>query len=150
MFTSIYLLNLTKVKRQQAIFAKGSPDTTQLQHEPEAEGEDGEEAPPSGTVKQPPEWMGTFDTNAMASMMQDQNMQQLLAQLVQSMPGPTTKPHPDDPFLDSGFIGQMFHAQTINSMTLLQQAVEKLSMTPEPEKAKEKEPHKYQKEKKKF
>jgi len=80
----------------------------------------------------PPEWLGSFDTNAMASMMQDQNMQSLLSQLVQTMPGPTVKPHPDDPFLDCGFIGQMFHAQTISSMTLLQDAVAKLSMTGEP------------------
>merc|ERR1712217_71680 len=111
-------------------------------NEPEEEGETGEEVAPAVDVKQPPEWMGTFDTNAMASMMQDQNMQHLLAQLVQSMPGPISRPHPDDPFLDSGFIGQMFHAQTINSMTLLQSAVEKLSMTAEPtaEPGKEKEP----------
>mmetsp|Transcript_56578 Transcript_56578/g.143156 ORF Transcript_56578/g.143156 Transcript_56578/m.143156 type:complete len:448 (-) Transcript_56578:64-1407(-) len=80
----------------------------------------------------PPEWLGTFDTNAMAAMMQDQNMQHLLSQLVQTMPGPTVKPHPDDPFLDSGFIGQIFHAQTIQSMASLQDAVAKLSMTGEP------------------
>lgn len=76
-----------------------------------------------------PEWVGTFDTNAMASMMQDQNMQSLLAQLVQAMPSVTMKIHPDDPFIDPGFIGQMFHAQTIDSMVRLQEAVEKLSMT---------------------
>eukprot|EP00933_Yihiella_yeosuensis_P050291 TRINITY_DN48064_c0_g1_i1.p1 TRINITY_DN48064_c0_g1~~TRINITY_DN48064_c0_g1_i1.p1 ORF type:complete len:467 (-),score=149.18 TRINITY_DN48064_c0_g1_i1:102-1502(-) len=78
---------------------------------------------------QAPEWTGTFDTNAMASMMQDQNMQSLLAQLVQAMPGPTVKIHPDDPFIDPSFIGQMFHSQTIESMTRLQEAVERLSMT---------------------
>merc|ERR1719343_706698 len=61
-------------------------------------------------------------------MMQDQNMQHLLSQLVQTMGGPTTKLHPDDPFIDSGFLGQMFHAQTITSMTRLQEAIEKLSM----------------------
>ena len=71
---------------------------------------------------------GSFDTNAMAAMMQDQNMQSLLAQLVQAMPG-GIKIHPDDPFLDPSFIGQMFHAQTIDSMVKLQEAVEKLSMT---------------------
>lgn len=76
-----------------------------------------------------PAWVGTFDTNAMAAMMQDQNMQSLLAQLVQAMPGSGIKIHPDDPFLDPGFIGQMFHAQTIDSMVKLQDAVEKLSMT---------------------
>merc|ERR1712012_144662 len=54
-------------------------------------GEDGQEggadadatgAPEAADLNmpQPPEWMGTFDTNAMASMMQDQNMQHLLAQ----------------------------------------------------------------------
>merc|ERR550514_279880 len=62
-------------------------------------------------------------------MMQDQNMQHLLAQLVQTMTGPTAKVHPDDPFIDAGFLGQMFHAQTILSMTKLQDAVEKLSIT---------------------
>mmetsp|Transcript_7635 Transcript_7635/g.16734 ORF Transcript_7635/g.16734 Transcript_7635/m.16734 type:complete len:470 (-) Transcript_7635:24-1433(-) len=95
---------------------------------------DSEDGPPA------PEWLGAFDTNAMAAMMQDQNMQSLLSQLVQTLPGPTMKPHPDDPFLDSGFIGQMFHAQTIHSMTLLQDAVGKLSMTAEmaaPDKSKD-------------
>ncbi|CAE7491565.1 DSK2A [Symbiodinium natans] len=87
---------------------------------PEEEEEEGVEAPT---------WVGTFDTNAMAAMMQDQNMQSLLAQLVQAMPGPGIKVHPDDPFLDPSFIGQMFHAQTIDSMVKLQDAVEKLSMT---------------------
>lgn len=79
----------------------------------------------------PPEWLGSFDTDAMAAMMQDQNMQHLLAQLVQTLPGPTAKPHPDDPFLDSGFIGQVFHVQTLQSMVALQDAVAKLSMTAE-------------------
>lgn len=82
-----------------------------------------------GDLKQPPAWLGTFDTNAMASMMQDQNMQHLLAQLVQALPGPGLQVHPDDPFIDAGFIGQMFHAQSISSMTKLQDAVEKLSLT---------------------
>lgn len=82
----------------------------------------------NGDTKQAPEWLGTFDTNAMASMMQDQNMQHLLAQLIQAMPGPGMQVHPDDPFIDSGFIGQMFHAQTVTSMTRLQEAVEKLSL----------------------
>merc|ERR1712151_1379494 len=56
------------------------------------------------------------------------NMQHLLSQLVQTMGGPTTKLQPDDPFIDSGVLGQMFHAQTITSMTRLQEAIEKLSM----------------------
>jgi ubiquilin len=96
-----------------------------------ANGEPDEELPAEGasTLPAPPEWLGTFDTNAMASMMQDQNMQHLLSQLVQTMNGPMAKIHPDDPFLDSGFIGQMFHSQTIDSMTKLQLAVEQLSMT---------------------
>merc|ERR1719310_680240 len=68
----------------------------------------------------------------MVSMMQDQNMQQLLAQMVQSLPGPTQKPHPDDPFIDPGFLGQMFHSQTIQSITFLQEAVSKLSLAPDP------------------
>lgn len=98
-----------------------------------ADGVEGEEAEQDlgPTGPEPPIWLGQFDTNAMASMMQDQNMQHLLSQLAQSLPGPTAKLHPDDPFIDSGFIGQMFHAQTINSMSLLQQAVEKLSMAAE-------------------
>merc|ERR1719262_70469 len=94
----------------------------------DAEGGEEEGANETGGKKEP-EWVGQFDTNAMASMMQDTNMQQLLSQLTQTMPGPTKKLHPDDPFLDPGFIGQMFHAQTVNSMTMLQQAVEQLSMT---------------------
>merc|ERR1712054_692109 len=82
--------------------------------------------------KKVPDWAGTFDTNAMASMMQDQNMQQLLSQMVQSLPGPTQKPHPDDPFIDPGFLAQMFHSQTIQSITYLQESVGKLSLAPEP------------------
>jgi len=78
-----------------------------------------------------PDWVGTFDTNAMASMLQDQNLQQLLSQLVQALPGPTAKLHPDDPFLDASFIGQMFHAQTISSMMTLQSVVERLSLSAE-------------------
>jgi len=102
-----------------------------------AEGEDGEDGmPPPAADEGPdgpelPEWFETFDTNAMASMMQDQNMQNLLAQLVQTMPGPGSKVHPDDPFIDSGFLGQMFHAQTVTSMTKLQESIEKLSMAAE-------------------
>lgn len=101
--------------------------------EPSEHGTDGEGAEGHGEAaddtRQPPAWLGTFDTNAMASMMQDQNMQHLLAQLVQALPGPGVKVHPDDPFIDSGFIGQMFHSQSIGSMTKLQDAVEKLSLT---------------------
>jgi ubiquilin len=88
-----------------------------------------EESGPAKGLKPLPEWAGTFDTNAMASMMQDQNMQQLLSQLTQTLPGPTKKLHPDDPFLDPSFIGQMFHAPTVHSVAMLQQAVEQLSMT---------------------
>mmetsp|Transcript_19146 Transcript_19146/g.43534 ORF Transcript_19146/g.43534 Transcript_19146/m.43534 type:complete len:445 (-) Transcript_19146:16-1350(-) len=93
------------------------------------DGEGTEVATVADLGPEPPEWLGSFDTNAMASMMQDQNMQQLLSQLVQTLGGPTVKLHPDDPFLDSSFIGQMFHAQTISSMTHLQASVEKLSLT---------------------
>lgn len=101
------------------------------------EGEDGEDEEESevvdDNVKQPPEWMGTFDPNAMASMMQDQNMLQLLTQLVQTMGGPASKLHPDDPFLDPSFIGQMFHSQTIQSMAVLQSSIEKLSLAADPD-----------------
>mmetsp|Transcript_57348 Transcript_57348/g.134222 ORF Transcript_57348/g.134222 Transcript_57348/m.134222 type:complete len:463 (+) Transcript_57348:79-1467(+) len=100
--------------------------------EGEADKEAQEEVPPEEDEEEgveAPAWVGTFDTNAMAAMMQDQNMQSLLAQLVQAMPGPGIKVHPDDPFLDPSFVGQMFHAQTIDSMVKLQDAVEKLSMT---------------------
>lgn len=94
----------------------------------DAEGSElAEEDGPGG--KGEPLWLGKFDTNAMASMMQDQNMQQLLSQLTQTLTGPAKKLHPDDPFLDPSFIGQMFHSQTLGSMTQLQQAVEQLSMT---------------------
>jgi len=100
----------------------------------DGEGDDMEDEEPQeeDLGKKLPEWSGTFDTNAMASMMQDQNMQQLLAQMVQSLPGPTQKPHPDDPFIDPGFLGQMFHSQTIQSMSFLQESVGKLSLAPEP------------------
>merc|ERR1712203_1243236 len=97
----------------------------------EGEG-DGEGEAKEDLGKPAPEWADTFDTNAMASMMQDQNMQQLLSQMVQSLGGPTSKPHPDDPFIDPGFLGQMFHSQTIQSITYLQEAIAKLSLAPDP------------------
>mmetsp|Transcript_132493 Transcript_132493/g.264410 ORF Transcript_132493/g.264410 Transcript_132493/m.264410 type:complete len:465 (+) Transcript_132493:144-1538(+) len=104
--------------------------------EPEEEAEAGEDddalaAEAVEVVPEPPDWLGTFDTNAMASMLQDQNLQQLLSQLVQALPGPSAKLHPDDPFLDASFIGQMFHSQTISSMMTLQSAVERLSLSAE-------------------
>ena len=49
----------------------------------------------------------------MAAMMQDQNMQSLLAQLVQAMPGAGIKIHPDDPFLDPSFIGRHVYSVTL-------------------------------------
>jgi len=96
------------------------------------EGEEGADPKEEDLGKKLPAWAGSFDTNAMVSMMQDQNMQQLLAQMVQSLPGPTQKPHPDDPFIDPGFLGQMFHSQTIQSISFLQESVGKLSLAPEP------------------
>merc|ERR1719262_286236 len=100
----------------------------------QGEGEEAEDGEPQqeDLGKKLPEWAGQFDTNAMASMMQDQNMQQLLAQMVQSLPGPTQKPHPDDPFIDPGFLGQMFHSQTIQSISFLQESIGELSLAPEP------------------
>merc|ERR1712007_235425 len=59
---------------------------------------------------------------------------------VQAMPGPTSRVHPDDPFIDSSFLGQMFHAQTVTSMTRLQECIEKLSMAPDAEEKKAAKP----------
>lgn len=129
-------------KKKKKAKPKPIPDEAEAGEEAAAaEGEGGEEGEGEAEVEaadeaadeapDKPVWVGTFDTNAMASMMQDQNMQHLLSQLAQTINGPTAKLHPDDPFIDSGFIGQMFHAQTVNSMNLLQQAVEKLSMAAE-------------------
>merc|ERR1712224_1178769 len=110
-------------KRKKKAEEEGEdPDAVDEDEEGSKEGEQGKKAP---------EWVGTFDTNAMASMMQDQNMQQLLSQMVQSLGGPTQKPHPDDPFIDPGFLGQMFHSQTIQSMSFLQESVGKLTLAPE-------------------
>jgi len=115
---------LQKMKELSAKRKKGDDD----------QGEDDEEEAPEDEDlnRKAPVWVGTFDTNAMASMMQDQNMQQLLAQMVQSLPGPGQKPHPDDPFIDPGFLGQMFHSQTIQSVSFLQESIGKLSLAPEP------------------
>jgi len=112
----------TTKKKAEGDFDEGEGD------EGEGEGADPTEEDLGRKV---PDWAGTFDTNAMASMMQDQNMQQLLAQMVQSIPGPQ-KPHPDDPFIDPGFLGQMFHSQTIQSIASLQESIGKLSLAPEP------------------
>lgn len=88
---------------------------------------DNEPSVPEVPMRDAPDWTGTFDCNAMASMIEDQNMQQLLAQLVHTMGGPGTRVHPDDPFIDAGFLGQMFHAQTLQSMASLEDSIAKLS-----------------------
>eukprot|EP00927_Polykrikos_kofoidii_P029639 TRINITY_DN25604_c0_g1_i1.p1 TRINITY_DN25604_c0_g1~~TRINITY_DN25604_c0_g1_i1.p1 ORF type:complete len:439 (+),score=98.20 TRINITY_DN25604_c0_g1_i1:132-1448(+) len=119
--------------------AKTAASAAMADGDEEELGEDaglGEDDEPTGI--QPPSWVGTFDTNAMASMMQDQNMQHLLAQLVQTVGGPNVKVHPEDPFIDASFLGQMFHAQTITTMTKLQEAIEKLSITADTETKREK------------
>lgn len=120
-----------EMAKKKAAAAKARAKEEEGKDEEGDEGEEDEEKP-AETGKQAPEWVGTFDTNAMASLMQDNNMQQLLAQMVQTLPGPTQKPHPDDPFIDPGFLGQMFHSQTIQSITFLQDAVGKLSLAQEP------------------
>jgi len=86
----------------------------------------------------PPAWVGTFDTNAMAAMLQDPNMQQLFAQLVQTKPGPGMKQDTDNPFSDPGFISQMFQPQTMTAMSSMQQAVSSMSVQRQPAPTKEK------------
>jgi len=122
------LKELSKMKDKSKDKKKKSDDDDY-----EGEGDEAEdgESKDDDLGRKAPEWSGTFDTNAMASMMQDQNMQQLLAQMVQSLPGPSQKPHPDDPFIDPGFLGQMFHSQTIQSISFLQESIGKLSLAPE-------------------
>jgi len=122
------LQEIAKLKEEQKRKKKAEEEGEDV--DAEEEGEEGSKEGDQG--KRAPEWVGSFDTNAMASMMQDQNMQQLLSQMVQSLGGPTAKPHPDDPFIDPGFLGQMFHSQTIESMTFLQESVAKLSLAPDP------------------
>jgi len=121
-----------KLKEMQRMKEETKKKKKAEQEGEDAEAEDGEDAEPKedDLGKPLPGWSGTFDTNAMASMMQDQNMQQLLAQMVQSLPG-AGKPHPDDPFIDPGFLGQMFHSQTIQSMSFLQESIGKLSLAPD-------------------
>jgi len=123
------LKELAKAKAEKEKTRKKAEDGTEDATE---DAEDGAEPKPEDLGRPAPDWAGAFDTNAMASMMQDQNMQQLLAQMVQSLPGPTQKPHPDDPFIDPGFLGQMFHSQTVQTITFLQEAVGKLTLAPEP------------------
>jgi len=80
----------------------------------------------------PPAWAGSFDTNAMAAMLQDPNMQQLFAQLIQTKPGPGMKQDTDNPFSDPGFISQMFQPQTMQAMSSMQQAVSSMSVQRQP------------------
>merc|ERR1712228_565985 len=42
--------------------------------------------------------------------------------------------------IDSSFLGQMFHSQTVTSMTRLQECIEKLSMAPDAEEKKAAKP----------
>jgi len=122
------LQEIAKMKDEQKRKKKAEEEGEDVDAE-----EEGEEGSKEGDLgKKAPEWVGAFDTNAMASMMQDQNMQQLLSQMVQSLGGPTAKPHPDDPFIDPGFLGQMFHSQTIETMSFLQESIAKLSLAPDP------------------
>jgi len=94
----------------------------------------------------PPAWAGTFDTNAMAAMLQDPNMQQLFAQLIQTKPGPGMKQDTDNPFADPGFISQMFQPQTMTAMSSMQQAVSSMSVQRQPAPTKEKGKGKEEKE----
>merc|ERR1719265_2429847 len=123
-----------KIKELQKMRDAKSTKKKNADGDEEEHGDEGDGADPTeeDLGAKLPAWAGTFDTNAMASMMQDQNMQQLLAQMVQSLPGPGQKPHPDDPFIDPGFLGQMMHSQTIQSVAFLQEAIAKLSLAPEP------------------
>lgn len=119
--------------------------------QPDDEPTDGDLSPqassangPAGGLSVPavPGWVGSFDTNSMAAMLQDHNMQTLLAQLVQAMPGPgsvggmgSQKPA-DDPFSDPVFLGLMFQSQTMQAMSSMQDSVASMSMsdpTPPPE-----------------
>jgi ubiquilin len=124
-------------KKSQAL-AESAQKKKAADSGPKEDGEegDGQAVEEVDTGPQLPGWAGTFDTNSMASMMQDGNMQHLLAQMVQAMPGPTARVHPDDPFIDASFLGQMFAAQTVNSMSKLQDCIEKLSMAPDAEEKK--------------
>merc|ERR1711904_82428 len=94
----------------------------------------------------PPAWAGTVDTNAMAAMLQDPNMQQLFAQLIQTKPGPGMKQDTDNPFADPGFISQMFQPQTMTAMSSMQQAVSSMSVQRQPAPTKEKGKGKEEKE----
>merc|ERR1711959_679472 len=97
-----------------------------------ADGDADSELPAAG----PPAWAGTFDTNAMAAMLQDPNMQQLFAQLIQTKPGPGMKQDTDNPFSDPSFISQMFQPQTMTAMSSMQQAVSSMSVQRQPAPAK--------------
>merc|ERR1719252_269863 len=106
-------------------------DTTKKPGDGDADDADSE-MPAAG----PPAWAGTFDTNAMAAMLQDPNMQQLFAQLIQTKPGPGMKQDMDNPFADPGFISQMFQPQTMTAMSSMQQAVSSMSVQRQPAPAK--------------
>merc|ERR1712224_281696 len=93
---------------------------------------DAESEAGGGPAAGPPAWAGTFDTNAMAAMLQDPNMQQLFAQLIQTKPGPCMKQDTDNPFSDPGFISQMFQPQTMQAMSSMQQAVSSMSVQRQP------------------
>lgn len=98
----------------------------------DADADDDQGGPAAG----PPAWAGTFDTNAMAAMLQDPNMQQLFAQLIQTLPGPGVKQNPNNPFCDPGFIAQMFQPQTMQAMGSMQQAMSSMSVQRQPVAAK--------------
>jgi len=99
--------------------------------EAEAEAEKEEKSPLDGA----PPWVDKFDPNAMAAMLQDPNMQQLMASMIQAatQAGPMAHltaegKNAGKPFSDPNFLAQMFSPQTMTAMASMQQAMGNMSV----------------------
>jgi len=79
-----------------------------------------------GSQEEKPAWVGQFDPNAMAAMMQDPNMQQLMASLFQAK---GTDPAGGAPFSDPNFLASMFSNETMKAMAQMQQAMANMALS---------------------
>merc|ERR1719456_906903 len=101
----------------------------------EAEGEGEKPVEEKSPLDGAPPWVDRFDPNAMAAMLQDPNMQTLMASIIQAatQAGPMAHltaegKNAGKPFSDPNFLAQMFSPQTMTAMASMQQAMGNMSV----------------------
>merc|ERR1719169_231368 len=115
---------------------KGKDAKAKEEGEEPKDGAEGEKAPEEKSpLDGAPPWVDRFDPNAMAAMLQDPNMQTLMASMIQAatQAGPMAHltaegKNAGKPFSDPNFLAQMFSPQTMTAMASMQQAMGNMSV----------------------